>query len=148
VGTKVRKERFSYSFAFLVSRAFVAIKNKSFLLKYFSLLTVFLHETNLIAMTGKLLKPILFGIALGAFLYFMPFFFLRGFLFFLIIGGLIRLFWFRGHGHGWRYSGFHPAFTDTIRNMSPEEYEAFKKKFNYYHCTHDEVKRAAPMPNA
>jgi hypothetical protein len=94
-------------------------------------------------MTQKLLKPILFGIALGAFLYFIPFFFFRGFLFFLVIGGLIRLLWFRRYGYGWRHSGFHPAFADTIRNMSPEEYEAFKKKFDH-HCAPNQTTSSTP----
>jgi hypothetical protein len=77
-------------------------------------------------------KPVLFGVALGAALYFVPFFFFRGFLFLLLIVLVARLFWFRRHG--WYRGGFHPAFADVIRNMSPEEYEAFRKKYDSYGC--------------
>lgn len=73
----------------------------------------------------------------GAALFVMPFFFVRALLFVLIIGGLFRL--FRGRGfRGWGYGhGFHPAFADTIRNMSEEEYKAFRQKFESPHDHHD-----------
>lgn len=84
---------------------------------------------------SRLWKPIVLGVAIGAFLYFVPFFFFRGFLFFLLIAGLIRFFWFRRYGWGWHHRYYHnPAFTDSIRNMSAEEYEAFKKRYDYYSC--------------
>ncbi|QHT69159.1 hypothetical protein GXP67_22195 [Rhodocytophaga rosea] len=83
-------------------------------------------------MTKQLIKPILIGTLAGAALFVMPFFLLRALLFFLIIGALFRL--FRGRRYwGWRggrFGGFHPAFADTIRNMSEEEYRAFRQKFN------------------
>lgn len=93
-------------------------------------------------MTKQVLKPVLIGILVGAALFIMPFFLLRALLFFLLIGGLIRL--FRGrvfggwYGHKWGYGGgFHPAFADTIRNMSEEEYKVFRQKFERpYHTYH------------
>lgn len=74
----------------------------------------------------KLLKPILAGILIGAALFFMPFFVLRVVAVFLIIGGLFRLFGGRRFGGGYG-RGFHPAFADNIRNMSEEEFKAFKQ---------------------
>lgn len=79
-------------------------------------------------MTRSILKPILAGILIGAALFFMPFFLLRVLLVFLIIGGLFRL--FRGSGFPGRYGrNFHPAFADNIRNMSDDEYNQYKQRF-------------------
>lgn len=80
----------------------------------------------------KLLKPILAGILIGAALFFMPFFVLRVIVVFLIIGALFRLFGGRRFGRGYG-RGFHHAYADNIRNMSDEEYKAFKQN-NTYSC--------------
>jgi hypothetical protein len=100
-------------------------------------------------MTKQLIKPILIGILAGAALFVMPFFLLRVLLFFLIIGALFRL--FRGSRYrGWRRNyfggGFHPAFADTIRNMSEEEYSAFRQKFeaSCYRATGKQKAAAKP----
>lgn len=98
-------------------------------------------------MTKQILKPIAVGILIGGVLYAMPFFFFRGFFFFLLIWFVFRfLFWGRW---GWsqrswrwqRHTGIHPAFADTIRNMSDEEYEVFKKKFDHDRMSEDANKR-------
>lgn len=84
-------------------------------------------------MKRDILKPIAIGILAGVALYTLPFFFFRGFFFFLVIWLIFRfVFWGRwGYGRwGYRHAGIHPAFADTIRNMSDDEYEAFKKKFD------------------
>ena len=84
-------------------------------------------------MNREILKPIAIGILAGAAMYGLPFFFFRGFLFFFVIWLLFRfVFWGRwGRGRwGYRDGGIHPAFADTIRKMSDEEYEAFRKKFD------------------
>lgn len=85
----------------------------------------------------KILKPIGFGVLLGAGLFYAPFFLLRIALVFLVIGGLFRLFRGRGpRGYGWR--GHSPgsfggdrrlAFADKVRGMNDEEYAHFKEKF-------------------
>lgn len=80
----------------------------------------------------KFLKPILAGILIGAALFFMPFFVLRVVIVFLIIGALFRLFAGRRFGRGYG-RGFHHAYADNIRNMSDEEYKAFKQS-NTYSC--------------
>jgi hypothetical protein len=83
-------------------------------------------------MMKQFIKPIIVGILAGAALFVIPFFLFRALLLFLIIGALFRL--LRGRRYwGWRgsrFSDFHPAFADTIRNMSDEEYNAFRQKFN------------------
>ena len=79
-------------------------------------------------MNRNILRPIVAGILIGAALYFLPFFFLRVFLIILLISFAFRFFW----GWGWRsryYRGFHPAYTDSIRNMSDEEYKQFRQNF-------------------
>ena len=87
-------------------------------------------------------RAILAGALLGAALYFAPFLFfplriIAGILFF---GFIIRLLFFGGrrgwrhHGPGWgggpgwrgRGNGFN--FMDRVRNMTPEEYQAFKTR--------------------
>ena len=88
----------------------------------------------------KILKPIVFGVLLGAGLFYAPFFLLRIALVFLVIGALFRLFRARRgygpRGHGWH--GRSPeglgaerrlAFADKIRGMNDEEYTHFKEKF-------------------
>jgi len=103
------------------------------------------------------LKLVLLGIGVGIVLFAMPFFILKVVLFFLLFGALFRfvgrrLFWSRfarvasvhngyypsgygrrGRGGSWhnRYehkSELHPAFADTIRNMTDEEYDSFRQK--------------------
>lgn len=89
-------------------------------------------------MTKQILKPVLIGILIGAAFYVIPFFFFRGFFFFILVWFLFRFFfWGRWRrpfgGWGWhRSGGIHPAFADTIRHMSDEEYETFKRKFDGY----------------
>jgi hypothetical protein len=99
-------------------------------------------------MTKQILKPAAIGILIGAALYAMPFFFFRGFFFFLLIWFAFRFFfWGRWGGPRWgwnRTSGIHPAFADTIRNMSDEEYETFKKKFDRDRMSNDD----SPKSNA
>lgn len=80
------------------------------------------------------LKPILIGMAVGISLFAVPFFLLKAILFVLIIGGLSRL--FAGRRFRWgRNRGLHPAFADTIRDMSDEEYKAFRQTISgdYHH---------------
>lgn len=83
---------------------------------------------------NTILKSILAGLLLGAALFILPFFLLRMFLFFLLIGGLFRLIRGRRRGY-WGYGGpgrwghgHRFAFTDRIRQMSDEEYAAFKQR--------------------
>lgn len=81
-------------------------------------------------MSQSILKPILFGTLFGALAFLMPFFLLKVLFFFLIAGVLFRVFARRRFGpHG---GGYHLAFADRIRNMSDEEYAAFKNR--YQHC--------------
>jgi len=74
-------------------------------------------------MTKTVFKTIFAGIVIGTAFFFIPFFLLKVFLFFLIIGGLFRLFMGRRFG-----PRFHPAYADKIRNMSDEEYQQFKQR--------------------
>jgi hypothetical protein len=87
-------------------------------------------------MDKQIWKPILAGALIGGAFYALPFFFVRGLFFFLVIGFLFRYFFWRGRG--W-YKGddINPAFADTIRRMSDEEYEAFKKKFDRHRMSTD-----------
>lgn len=82
-------------------------------------------------MTNQFLKFVLGGILLGTALFFIPFFVLKVFVFFLIIGLLFRIF-SRPRYHGWRRWAW--ANPDNIRNMSDEEYEKFKARFRQAHC--------------
>ncbi|WP_080055224.1 hypothetical protein [Spirosoma aerolatum] len=88
-------------------------------------------------MNNNLVRSILAGVLLGAALFIMPFFLLRVILFFILIGTLFRLF---GRGHfrrgGWRSRrfGYMPAFADRIRQMSDDEYNQFKQRFEQGRC--------------
>lgn len=74
----------------------------------------------------RIFKPIIIGILIGAALFFMPFFILRVFLFFFIIGAIFRFFWWR-RWSGWNGPGYGPRFADSIRSMSDEQYSRFKR---------------------
>ena len=79
----------------------------------------------------RILKAIIIGALAGAALFFLPFFILRGFLFILFAGVIFRLIIGSRFRHGgFRGRGFNPAFADSIRNMSDEEYNHFKQKMN------------------
>lgn len=100
-------------------------------------------------MTKQILKPVLIGILMGGAAYILPFFFFRGLLFFLVIGLIFRFFFWgrRGGAWGWyRRGGIHPAFADTIRNMSAEEYDAFKRKFDRDRMYDDDTKNRDVKP--
>jgi hypothetical protein len=85
-------------------------------------------------MAKQIFKSILLGILIGVLFFMMPFFILKFFLIFLLIGAICRLWWGGGrrrwgHHHGWHY-----AYADKIRNMSEEEYTAFKSKTQDWNC--------------
>jgi len=71
-----------------------------------------------------IIRPIIAGILIGATLFFMPFFFVRIILFFLVISLIVRFFIGRRWGYRRRFDA---TFTDNIRNMSEEEYNRFKQ---------------------
>ena len=74
------------------------------------------------------------GVLLGAAVFFVPFLIVRTIFFFMIVGLFFRLFWWgvRGRNHRMRY---HMAWADKVRNMSDEEYAAFKNRAGQ-HCYH------------
>lgn len=82
----------------------------------------------------SIVKPIAFGILFGAAVFFVPFLVVRTIFLFMIIGLIFRLFWWGGgRRHHLRY---HLAYADKIRNMSDEEYAAFKNRAGDHHCYH------------
>ena len=99
-------------------------------------------------MTKQILKPVLIGILMGVAVYILPFFFFRGLLFFLVIGLIFRFFFWgrRGRWSWHRGGGINPAFADTLRNMSTEEYDAFKRKFDRDRMSDAETKNGNVKP--
>ncbi len=75
-------------------------------------------------MNLQVLKTIAVGALIGAALFWMPFFVLKVFVFFLILGFIFRF--FRGRRHYYGRAGW--GFADKIRQMSDEEYESFKNR--------------------
>jgi hypothetical protein len=84
-------------------------------------------------MKRSIFKPIVFGVLFGAAAFFMPFFLLKVIFFFMLLSFIFRMFWWGGRGHRMNY---YMAYTDKIRNMSDEEYTAFKNKAGSHHCYH------------
>ena len=84
-------------------------------------------------MNKSILKTIVAGILFGAAAFYMPFFLIRGLLFILIIGALLRFFVRPHFGKRFGVRGFHVAFADKIRTMSDEEYAGYKQK-SESHC--------------
>lgn len=90
-------------------------------------------------MTKQILKPILIGVLIGTAFYLMPVFFFPGIFFFIFLVFVFRfLFWGGGWRRRWYHDGIHPAFADTIRKMSDEEYESFKKRFDHHRMSSEE----------
>ena len=83
--------------------------------------------------TTQILKAILFGVAAGAAIFFIPFPFRFIFIFFLVFF-VIRVFaWGRWRSGNWNnhhygYSFWNPSYTQRWRSMSDEERKAFIKK--------------------
>ena len=80
-------------------------------------------------------KPVLVGVLIGVLLFAIPFFLLKAALFFLIIAAIFRfvgrrLYYSRHRQHRRTTYGlpWHPAFADTIRGMSEEDYSTFRQK--------------------
>ena len=98
------------------------------------------------------LKPVLGGIGIGLLIVAIPFFLIKAALMLLLFGALFRfvarrIYWSRlrtsytGYNHRGHRCGrrarrgsdtfgavWHPAFADTIRNMSEEDYGTFRQK--------------------
>lgn len=81
------------------------------------------------------LKPVGIGIIIGVMLLAIPFFLLKALLFFLVLGAIFRLAsrgFFRGRHRRGGYASYglpwHPAFADTIRSMSEEDYGTFRQQ--------------------
>jgi hypothetical protein len=68
-------------------------------------------------MIKQIFKAILMGLLIGVAFFMMPLF---------LVSAIFRLGW-GGRRRRWRYA-HHYAFADKIRNMSDEEYDAFKTK--------------------
>ena len=78
------------------------------------------------------MKVLFFAPALLLFagLWLVPFFLFKAFLMFFIVGSIFKFMMrrrWRRHFLGNRV----PAFADRIRNMSDEEYDAFRSKFTH-----------------
>lgn len=84
-------------------------------------------------MAKQILKSVLIGILVGAVLFMAPFFLLKFFLLFLLIGAICRL-WWGGKRRGRWNNRNNYAYSDHIRNMSEEEYKNYKEKWNGYNC--------------
>lgn len=86
-------------------------------------------------MNRSIIKAIIFGSLFGAAVFFAPFLILKFILFFFLIGGLIRLF-FWGRGRRWGGGSYYVAYANKMRSMSEEEYAAYKEKISKYnhHC--------------
>jgi hypothetical protein len=78
-------------------------------------------------MTKSILKVVVKGMFIGAFLFFMPRFIIGMFIFF----GICRLFMGRRSG---RFMAHRVAFAERIRSMNPEEFEQFKNSVGTRHC--------------
>ena len=77
------------------------------------------------------MKVLFFAPALLLFmgLWLVPFFLFKAFLMFFIVGAIFKfMLRHRWHRHFWGHQV--PAFADRIRNMSDEEYDAFRNKFS------------------
>lgn len=88
-------------------------------------------------MMKQIFKAVALGILIGAAFFVMPFFLLKLFLFFMIIGAIFRLVWGGKHKHGWHRGwgpGYQFAMADKIRNMSDEEYTQFKNRVQNHSC--------------
>ena len=86
-------------------------------------------------MTTQFFKTVLAGILAAVALFMLPFFLLRVFLFFAIIGIIFRLLGGRRH-RGFRHR-MNPAFAARYQQMSEEEHAQFRNNYRgrcgYWH---------------
>jgi hypothetical protein len=87
-------------------------------------------------MAKQIFKMILIGILAGVALFMAPFFLVKIFIFLLLIGAIMRLWWGGGRRHRGGWGGYQFAYADKIRNMNEEEYKAFKEKMNSSSCNY------------
>lgn len=75
--------------------------------------------------TGITIRAIVIGLLIGAAFFFVPFILIP----ILIIGLFFSLFRYAGRGrYGAACGGGYPGYTDYIRNMTDEEYAAFRER--------------------
>ena len=88
-------------------------------------------------MKRSIFKPILGGLIIGTALFFAPFMLLKFLFWMCIIGGIMRMIFWRRHSH-WGGPRYYMAYADKVRNMSQEDYDALKTKMNKWqgHCGH------------
>ncbi len=77
-------------------------------------------------MTTQIFKTILAGILAGIVLFILPFFLIRVFVIFLLIGAIFKLI---GSSRRSRYFRMNPAYADHFQSMSDDERKAYKMKF-------------------
>lgn len=89
-------------------------------------------------MNRGIIKSVVGGVLIGTALFFAPFLLLKTMLFFFIIGGIIRMMFWRRMYH-WGRPQMYMAMADKVRNMSEEEYAELKNKMNNWHghCYHN-----------
>lgn len=89
-------------------------------------------------MNRGIIKSVVGGAIIGTALFFAPFFVLKTMLFFFIIGGIIRMIFWRRMMYWWRPQ-MYMAMADKVRNMSEEEYADLKNKMNHWNgnCYHN-----------
>ncbi len=80
-------------------------------------------------MKHSIFKPIVGGLIIGTALFFAPFMLLKFIFWMIIIGGIMRLIFRRRHSH-WGGPRYSMVYADKVRNMSQEDYDAFKTKMN------------------
>jgi hypothetical protein len=86
-------------------------------------------------MNRGIIKAVMGGLFIGAAVFFAPFLLLKTMLFFFIIGGIIRMLFWRRMYH-WGRPHMYMAMADKVRHMSEEEYTEMKNKMNNWqgHC--------------
>ncbi len=89
-------------------------------------------------MNRGIIKSVIGGILIGTAAFFAPFLLIKTLLFFFIIGAIFRMIFWRRMFHYARPM-MQTAYADKIRNMSEEEFTAFKSKMNemHRHCYHN-----------
>ncbi len=78
-------------------------------------------------MMKQFFKTVLAGILAGLALFILPFFLIRVFIFFLLLGAIFKLMGGRRRGMHYRY-----AYAHKFHNMSEEERKAFMSRYGNY----------------
>jgi hypothetical protein len=90
-------------------------------------------------MKRRIIKPIILGLLLGTAIIMAPLFLFKAFLFLMLAGFLLRLFFIRKLRHFMRHQAAYAGNAGNLRTMSDEEYISIKRQQQFRNATRRDI---------